>query len=251
MCKLIKAEFYRMTHSGIYFFLLLLVSTFPILFSITSLYNIENESLLAYVSIYCEAAGFMIPAFLGVIISATLCNMYQNRIYYYELMNGENTHKIILSKLAVYNIISIVFVIIPAIIFIAVLGADAPAGSMENVGLTIFLGCIAVFNVTCTTIFISMIVRHILGASMLFYMFNMGIMTVSTFTIEIAYDGDVSKTIKTINKILEFFPSIQLTKLAQPEYSDSFILKVILGFVVTFTALYSLTYISYKKKNFR
>lgn len=220
MCKLIKAEFYRLTRSGIFFIILILGSIIPILVPLINMNMIETESLFAYVSIYCETASFFVSAFLGVIISATLCNMYQNRTYYYEIMNGESTHKIILSKLAVYNILSVVLTIIPAIVFLAVLGADVPVGPMENVGLTIFLGCITVFNVTCTTIYISMLIRHILGAPMLFYMSNMLIMTVSMFTIEMDYDGESSKSIKTINKVLEFFPSIQITKLAQPEYSD-------------------------------
>ena len=54
-----------------------------------------------------------------------------------------------------------------------------------------------------------------------------------------------------MEKIFGVFPQVQILNLAQLEYTNEYIASVIGSFIVIFALMYTLTYISYKKKNFR
>jgi hypothetical protein len=87
-----------------------------------SLSDLDEINMLSVLTIYSQGGGFLISGYVGIILSAMISNMYQNRTYYYEIMDGASTHHIILSKIIVYDIISAAVLIIPTIITFIVMG---------------------------------------------------------------------------------------------------------------------------------
>ncbi len=245
MTKLIKAEFYRVTHSGIFLKVFILVGLFPLALPFTAMADMEEVNLHSILLIYAQMGGIVMSELVGIMLSAMISNMYQNRTYYYEIMDGANTHHIILSKLIVYNCISTAVLIIPAIITFAITGNCYPIGDLKQLWLTVILGIIIILNFTCFTIFITMLIRHSLGGPILVYTLG----TLPTFVYMLL--SELSDKYKWVTDILSYIPQTQLMEFVKPEYETNFIVKVIGGFVVCFAVLYTLTYISHKKKNFK
>lgn len=245
MTKLIKAEFYRVTHSGIFLKIFILVGLFPLVLPFTATADMEEINLHSILLIYAQMGGLVMSELVGIMLSAMISNMYQNRTYYYEIMDGANTHHIILSKLIVYNCISTAVLIIPAIITFAIAGKCYPIGDLKQLWLTVILGSVIILNFTCLTIFISMLIRHSLGGPILVYTIGM----LPTFVYMLF--SELSDKYKWVTDILSYIPQTQIMEFVKPEYETDFIVKVIGGFVVIFITLYALTYVSYKKKNFK
>ncbi len=248
MNKLIKAEYYRSLRSGIYFPIFVICGIFALLFpSLMGEVDPEMDNLFYHLMNYSQGSGIMIVAYAGIIISAMIGNMYQNRTYYYEIMNGSDTHHIILSKLAVYGSYSLVVLIIPAIIYHSIIGADKGTGGMESPWLAAVLGTIIILNIIFFTVFVSMLIRHVIAGAILMYTYSMGITMVYMFV----SDEALCDNVETMEKIFGVFPQVQILNLAQLEYTNEYIASVIGSFIVIFALMYTLTYISYKKKNFR
>ncbi|MBR5512817.1 MAG: hypothetical protein IKV85_02370 [Ruminococcus sp.] len=241
MTKLIKAEFYRVTHSGIFFVVFVVFGLLPLAMPFISLADMNEVNMFYILLAYAQGGGFLISGYVGIVLSAMISNMFQNRTYYYEIMNGANTHHIILSKIIVYNCITAAVLIIPAIITFAIMGNIYPLGDLKQLWLTIILGIIIILNFACFTIFI----RHILGGPVLIYTISM-LPTMAYMTISELTDG-----YKWLTDALSYMPQIQIMEFVKPEYETNFIIKVIGSFFVSFIGLYALTYVSYKKKNFR
>ena len=102
-----------------------------------------------------------------------------------------------------------------------------------------------IMNIVNCTIFITMLIRHILGGPVLNY--TLGIFPMMIYlTLPQLIDNH-----NKITDVLSFLPYTQITEFVKPEYESSFIFKVVGAFVVCFAVLYALTYASYKKKNFK
>ncbi|MBE6840226.1 MAG: hypothetical protein E7506_03095 [Ruminococcus sp.] len=248
MSKLIKAEFYRVSHSGIFLKILIVFGLLPTVMPFLSLADMEQKNLYQFLIFYSEFSGVIITGYFGIVVSAMASNLYYNRMHYYEIMDGANTHHIILSKLIVYNVFSIAVLIIPPVIVYSIVGNKYGIGEMKELWLTVLLGIVIILNITCIIVFISMIIRHILAAPILIYTLSMLPLFAYMMIIETA---DMTGVSKFIVKAMRCIPTIQITEFVKADYSTGFVATVIGSFVVFFVGLYTLTYISYKKKNFR
>lgn len=248
MSKLIKAEFYRSVRSGIFFIIFCIFGLLPTVMPFLSLADMEQKNLYQFLLYYSEGGGIMITGYFGIVVSAMISNLYYNRTYYYEIMDGANTHHIIFSKLIVYNVFSAAVLIIPPVIVYSIVGNKYGIGEMNELWLTVLLGIIIILNISCINVFISMLIRHILAAPILIYTLSMLPLFAYMMIIETA---DMTGVSKYIVKAMRCMPTIQITEFVKADYSTGFVAMVIGSFVVFFVGLYTLTYISYRKKNFR
>ena len=248
MSKLIKAEFYRSVRSGIFFMIFCVFGLLPTVMPFASLADMEQKNLYQFLIFYSQSGGILITGYFGIIVSAMISNLYYNRTYYYEIMDGANTHHIIFSKLIVYNVFSTAVMIIPPVIAYSIVGNKYGIGEMNELWLTVLLGIIIILNISCINVFISMLIRHILAAPILIYSLSMIPLFVYLMIIE---TSEMTGVNKFITKALSCSLTIQITEFVKADYSTGFVVKVIGSFVVFFVGLYTLTYISYKKKNFK
>ncbi len=246
MNKLIKAEFYRTTHSGVYFMIFLIVGIFSIVCPFIFTEELSERNLYSYLTNFSAVSGMMLVDFMGIIMSVMLGNMYQNRTYYYEIMSGAKTHRIILSKLTVYNALSFAVVLLPAVAVFGIITAKTGTGGMETPWLTAILATVIILNITCFNVLLTMLIRHMIIGAIAIYSYSMLV----TICYMIFSEGIGSKVPKIAERILNFFPQVQIFNIAQLKYSPEFIFYVIASFIVTFAVLYILVYLSYKRKKF-
>lgn len=248
MNKLIKAEYYRSMRSGIYFPIFVIFGLGS-LFMPSLMGGLEGDmdNLYFHLMNYSQGAGLMLVSYVCIVMAAMLGNMYQNRTYYYEIMNGESTHNIILSKLAVYGSYAFAVLIVPAVIYHVIIGVDRGTGGMKSPWLAAVLGTVIMLNVAFFTVFLAMLVRHLVAGVIVMYTYSMGVtMGYMMFT-----EMGAPEANEKIERIFNLFPQVQILNLAQLEYKREYIVSVIGSLIVTFALMYTLTYISYKRKNFR
>ncbi|MGN0633713.1 MAG: hypothetical protein ACI4JW_07565 [Oscillospiraceae bacterium] len=244
MNKLIKSEIYRLTRSGIYFPLYVIITA--LIFPVSMLFpdELPMKNMMGYITYFAQTSGGMVLTYSMLFVAGMLGNMYSNRTYYYEIMDGQSTHKIIFSKLIVYNAMELGLFLVPACAVFAGIGMNLGFGDTKQLWLTVILGIFILLNITTTAVLITMLIRNLIGGVILnFTLFGFISMFYMVFV-------DIFPS-KAIEKIFSVFPLIQLTSLVQTEYTTKYIVTVIASFAVTFILLYSLTYLSYKRKNFR
>ena len=244
MNKFLKAEFYRSIRSGLFFPILVFFGLFPWVTTALNASLMEEKDLFSILFLHSQGGGIV---FWYLVISLMLGNAYQDRTYYYEIIDGANTHKIILSRLVVYNTFTTAILIIPAIIVFSIIGATTGLGDMESPWVAAILGSVIILNLNNLTVLITMIIRRMLGGAVLLLTLNMFSVTIYEL---LSYEEN-SKVQEFVAKLLGYLPQIQIFTFVQPEYSVKYICEVIGSFIVMLVLFYSLTYISYKKKNFR
>ena len=251
MNKLIKAEFYRSMCSGIFLPIYVLMSLFTIYMTfLTYKAGVDCEDgteLFWFLASYSETGAKVLSEVIGIIISLMIGKLYSDRFHYYEIMDGANTHHIILSKLIVYNIYSLVIVVVPAAVSYTAVAVNYGTGGIEKPWIPILLLTIIVIHATSLVLLISMIIRRAIIGVVISYCYAMITMMLYMF-----YDAEITGT---RNKIAGFLfdtsPYIQITKLGYDYTSAKYIAMVAGSFVVTVSLLYTLTYISHRRKNFR
>lgn len=246
MNKLVRAEFYRTTHSGIYFMIFVIVGVFSMVCPFIFTEGLSERNLYSYLTNFSAVSGMMLVDFMGIIMSVMLGNMYQNRTYYYEIMNGTGTRRIIFSKLIVYNALSFAVLLIPAISVFSIITAKTGTGGMENPWLTAILAAVIIMNITCFNVLATMIIRHMIIGAIAVYSYSMAV----TISYMVFSEGLGSNMPKAAERIFNLFPQVQIFNLAQLKYPAEFIVSVIASFIVTFAVFYALAYISYKRKRF-
>ena len=173
--------------------------------------------------------------------------LYSDRFHYYEIMDGANTHHIILSKLIVYNIYSLVIVVVPAAVSYTAVAVNYGTGGIEKPWLPILLLTIIIMNATSLVLLLSMIIRRAIIGAVISYCYAMIIIMLYMF-----YDAEITGVSNKFTGFLfDTSPYIQITKLGYDYTSAEYIAMVAGSFVVTVSLLYTLTYISHRRKNFR
>ena len=242
MAKLIKAEWYRLRHSGIFVFLLFALSFLMVIFPVVNGSEYFTESIAYNIPEFIGISQTAVPMFIGTIISAALGMIFSNRTGYYEVMDGNKTSHIILRKVAVYSITSLAAYCIPAGIYFAYTGIANGTGGYKNLPMFALLFVIIFLHIITSSVLVVLITKSLAGAVFPYARF---------FIIEMMFFEVTGATIKGIDKAAVWFPTQQLTFLKRESYDSDFIIKVFLSFLIEFIILYLFAYITYKKKNFR
>ncbi len=246
MSKLIKAEWYRFTHSGIMFKVLVFLSFFSLLMHYVSDPKFMEHTLCENMISYTSVIGLVLCMFLGTVIAATLGILYNNRTGFYEVMDGNSPSEIILSKLIVYVSSSVVAIFVPMGIISAVVYIKNGVGEGLNLPIYYSMIFIKVLHIVSIAVFASLIFKSLLGAAFPYVRFLiLEMMGFEMLIMALPHN-------ETIRNIAHCFPAYQINyslNLLTGDCGD-LVLKFILSFVIEFSVLYILTHISFKKKWF-
>lgn len=251
MSKHTRAEWYRLIHSGHYFsvFILLTLGAYATLFALDAAsIDILNKSLSENVGNFLETFSALLPLLICTIAAAALGNMFLNRTAYYEIMDGSSIHKIILSKLVVYCSLVLIFTIVPLGGFFTYIGLKNGAGEMKNIPLFALLSVIVILHLISATVMTTLLAQNIILGSCIPYIRYLVFEQVALVMLA---EGADAETADKFEKAYNWFASLQITRLAWPEYPKDFIIAVIASFVIEFIILYAAVYATYRKKLFR
>ena len=245
MNKNIKAELFRLTHSGSIFRIYIVCGLLTAVLPVVILPDSMNQDLLTTVAEISEQLCMYIPLLIGTLIGIMASKYYHCRLYYYEIMDGAGIHRIILSKMAVYGIVSLA-VIIPSLVIFAIAGVRGGVGEMKSPLLFGLIYAVIVFHIVIKITLYSMLIRNLIGGSLIAY--ALAIVEIMGFSL--ITELELMKT-ATANRLFQWVPSIQLMLIPQAEYSADYIIAVFGSLILGTAVLYSLVYTIYKKRLFR
>ncbi len=251
MTRLIRAEFYRVTHSGIFLYIIIGVSLLSLLMG-----TLDSGSMEDFLDLTLNDARSSLTVtmqmgicmMLSTVIAACCGIGYQNRTSYYEVMDGNSVSSILMSRLLVYVPLTMVTFLLPLFAMLNYLVQNNGVGEFHAmpeyfiVVLCIFLRVIS-FAVLSTMCF-----KSLLGAAMPYVRY----MTMEMLGFELLLTATLTEPekLKFCTSLYEWLPMGQLTALSKAELPDDLVMKAIVGMVVEVAVIYLLAYISGKKKAF-
>lgn len=249
MNRLMRAEWYRVRHSSKLikwlFALCVICVALPMLMDIEVLQRSLAENLMAaQTGATIFAVGFL------VIFSAVIVGIaYMNRTAYYEVMAGNKIYQIVFSKVFVDAVLVSVSVFLCLGIYWTVIGVCNGIGEIDRLPLRLCLLFLVFFQVCVTGILIATSVRHILGAVLAYFRFDVA----ETFIIALLpiFEEELPKNILT--KIMDWFTMTKLTKILSFEYeiTGHLIFAVIAGLLIESAFWFGISYIGMKKKLYK
>ncbi len=246
MGKQIKAEWFRIMHSGNNFWAFSLVSLIACFYPFSGRWEVLDESLSACLALFLKSAYIMFFLIVLVVV-ALFVNRYQNRTYYYEIMNGTNIHNVIFSKLVAYGFYVELVFMIPNLILYTIVATRNGLGGYENIGMLLFLFNVILLRVVVEAVLLTMIFRRMVPSlAVWFFCFISSLMAI------IIVDSLDEGKMMMLRWVTGCCPVQQVMRLYEPiAYTGGFIGVVIGSFLVEAIVLYGFTWWNYKRKNFR
>lgn len=250
MTRLIRAEWYRLSHSSIFLPLIVIVSLLSL-----GMAPLNHGGFAEFFeasfdeALYSLGAGLQVGlAMMISTLTAVACGMaYANRTAYYEIMDGNSVSSILMSRLFVYVPLTAVSFLLPFFGLCAYIIVQN--GTVEYNALPQFFiitTCVFLRMITFC-ILSTMLFKSLLGAAMPYLRY----MTIEMLGFEMlmAVEQDPEKN-KAILNVYECLPMGQIMALFEPSLPDTLVIKAVLGLVIEFSIIYILAYISGKKKLF-
>ncbi|MDO5559732.1 MAG: hypothetical protein Q4F95_09055 [Oscillospiraceae bacterium] len=226
MTDLIKAEWFRLRHSGSMFKLLTAAFLTGVLFSfVNGILCFDRASLSAG-----SPTGMM---FVSIAASAAIGTHYQNRTAYYEIMDGRSDHAIILSRLAVYSSYATVFYFVPVSVLLMIF--DGGAESAKFLILLYFI----LLRLLLFCICLVLIFKNAAGFVLIFPRIIIEVLLLNMVTDPTFLTG--------ILPVLKWLPLCQCQYIGSSQGGE-ITAKVIIGFIIEAAVMYTVAYTSYKKK---
>lgn len=251
MCKLMRAEWYRFRHSA-GFFKIFLAFCLMIFFVATLNVDWDKSTMADTVPTLLALTENVMAMFIGTIICAAISSMFSNRTAYYEVMDGNSTTSIILSKVLVYTGSVVVFFLLPNIILLAVVGIKNGTGGVYNYPLIFLMYLITIVHIISTEVMHVYIFKNMFAAVFPYLRFVCFEVVGSTAIPMAAKSlfGLSDSTIEKMNEVFSWLPCNQLIAIGDGNDSN-LLIKIIIGFVVEFALVFAIAYKSMKRKNFK
>ncbi len=249
MNRLMKAEWYRVTHSSKLIKWLLVLCVFcvalPLLANIEVIRGTLAESLMAAQS---TLAIFM-TGFLSVFSAVIVGIAYMNKTAYYEVMAGNKIYQIVFSKVLVDATLVSVSVFVCFGIYWCAIGVCNGIGEIGQLPLRFGLLFIVFFHICTSGILIITCIRQMMGAILVYLRFALVEMAIM-FLVQI-FEESIPQ--QMASKIADWFTLVKLTKILRFEYkiTNHLIFTVIAGFLIESAVWFGVSYIGMKKQLYK
>lgn len=227
MKKLIRAEFYRLIHSSHCLIYVIGLSLLGVLFPFMQNGFIINRQVFAS----GIPTGIM---FALISVGISIGRHYKSRTACYEIMDGASAHSIIISRIVVYTSLIFVFYYIPLSVLLMIFDNG------DNLYF-ILLVLIIILRLLFFTVFVSLIFKTAEGAALPFARFLIEMLPAMLYS-----TGELD--LSDAESFLEWYPLFQCLSLGIKTVENTFILKIIIGFVIESAVMYVFAYISYSRK---
>ncbi|MBP0977295.1 MAG: hypothetical protein J6P89_03845 [Oscillospiraceae bacterium] len=234
MIRLMKAEWFRIKHTGSQCFLLV-----SILILIAAMALWVNDDFAVSAERFIEAA-LTAGSGAAVAVTTVIICAFHLRLGYHELAGGYSPHEIVLSKLILGGIIFNVFYSIPVLAVVAVLDS-VPAG-------TLFLLWLCNMKIYIFVMCMGLTFKH--AAVCVFSLMALGFETMPFIFFGYVTGADVTPAVSTL-------VSVQYYALGGEAFGDRMVrsvpeehiaAKIIISFIVLAAFMYWLAYVSTKKR---
>ena len=247
MFNLIRAEFYRLRHSGLYALIMFLCTLGLVLIFPFTVNKPKFMDASLAVSVYFMSQAFLILIFMGAftVMGVYIGTSYNNRMAYYEIMNGYSPFKIILAKCFSVGLAGAVIVYIPVAAILGFSAVKNGTGIIEQPLILFVLLFVMVLHASLVTLLYSMACKNLVFASVLAYV-RFGIIDMVPALV-------ITQEFKKLAKYdaLNLSISSQAMNLHSATYDTKYILYVVLTCVVECAFAFGLVYYTYRNKKFK
>ncbi len=246
MRNLIRAEFFRVVHSGFFkwFIVLFLCTPLMAIFSNPEFFrkNLSENFILCADG----ALGIFIPIFICIVISFTIGASYKKRTSYYEVMHGYSICKILVSKLILYVSVMTLGIMLPLGIYFGIIGAINGIGIMNDIPLRMILMAIIIIHISIFSVLMPMITKSFAG-TLIAVLRLLIIDETGIVLLMLINNSDQTAAIEGTN----WFVMKQFMNIFCTEINSSFITAIITTLVFESILWIVCAYISFKHKNFK
>lgn len=249
MNRLVKAEWYRISHSSNLIKWIIFICI--ILFIMPAMTDIRfyEKDVSQNLFILSDVTTIFGTIFTVVLISICIGISYQNKMAYYEIMEGHSIANIIFSKLLLYISIMVSGVAVPYGIFLAVMAWKNGVGESDKILLRIALLLIIYIHICAVSVLITTSVRYMVAAVLVFLRFDV----LESILIMIPLAISEFTELKSIHagRISEWFVMPQYQEVLKGRIDTYIIAAVILSFLLECAFWFAVSYAGMKKKKYR
>lgn len=248
MNRLTRAEFFRFTHSGSVFRILLLCCLALFMFPLAQDMEFMSQNFadnLEDISI----SFMMFTMFVPLVITIAVANNYTKKTAYYEVMAGNRIWSIIGSKLAVEGVLAGVIVFVAMTGLGVIVAVKNGMGEVEATGARMLLLFVICLHVTFVSVLIGMAVKNIVGAMVSYLRF-----TILEVLIEMLLPLLEVKQVlsgESCELVRKAFLMNQIAGAFEPEITGSLAGWVIGSFVVEVMLWYGIVWYTMKKRLYK
>ena len=246
MNRLVRAEGYRLLHSGIYLRSMLLFCLLLSLFPLLTDFSLRDKSLAENMGTF-SLNGVMLIWVVPLIVTVFVANGYLKKTAYYEVMAGNKNFGIIGSKLVVDGF----FMGIICFVFTIWLGVTVAVkngiGAVEEIPLRLMLLFVICLHVTALAVLIGLAVKHPIAAAMVVYlrfqMFDLLFAEILPMFMERWALGEA-----VCVKLRRCTVIRQITEVFGPEIGSEIVIATLGSFLVEILLWYGIVYFTMRKK---
>lgn len=246
MSKHLRAEWFRVTHIGVYLYLYIIFGLLAVGMPLLINTELSHADLFTCMAGSSESMSLTFPMFIGTLTAVMIGLSYYHRVYYYEIMDGASIHKMIASRLLIYNGMAFVCFVLPLGIVCMFFLAKNGAGQIENVPLLACLALLVVIHMVNRAVLFAMLIKNLVGGAFVPYLTVM----LEQMSYAVFSSTNPGRN-EQLQKVFDWLISIQFMRLAQPEYEAGFVIAVLGSLAVESVVLYIAVYVTYKRKLFK
>lgn len=252
MNKLVKAEWYRLRKSGTFLFYTVLVCVLCVAVAFLGNKKFFDSTLsINAIAVLFGTGSFMYPVFISTMLCVVASMGHHSKIAYYEIMDGNKTSHIILSKHVVYLAIVLCLFLIPMLSLFGYSCIKNGSGELIDKPIWFFiLFAVIILRIVIGAVNIAMVLKKLVTCAIFSYSrFFLEALAILPFQII----GEINKN-QVLLDIADFIKdvtlSFQIENLTMNCNDTRFIVLVISSAVLEIVFGYFMAYRSYKKKKF-
>lgn len=244
MRRLMHAELFRITHSGLLGWIIFVIVLFPII-CICSNPDWYTYSLSENLIFWAGNLSAFLPLGIASVICAAITMSYQNRTAYYEVMIGFSIHKIIISRIFLYTTIMTAGIALVCGIYMGIIEIVGGTGSIDNISSRVMLFILVTIHICIISTIISIIGSVLTKGSLFSFM----CMILRIFIVEGIFMIFSQNYIG--NNSNDWFIMEQLYKVFTEKITSHIVLAIILSLEIEAVIWYICAYALLKHKPFK
>ena len=248
MCKLIRAEMYRLFHSGSYVRVMLLTALVMALMPLLVDFSLLDKNLAENMETFL-LTGSMLIMYVPFVSVFFVTAGYMKKTAYYEVMAGNKTAHIIGSKLLVDGVGIGVITFILALILEAVVVIKNGTGGVPELPARVFLFFVICLHIMLLTVFVGLAVKHFAAAAVLFLRIQLLDMMPAFLVPMLAEKLEMSE--ETAVRILRLTLSQQIMDVFRADITSELVIITVGSLVAEAALWYGIAYVTMKKKMYR
>lgn len=240
MYRLMKAEWYRLTHSNHFLGWIAFFCGVLVLLQITMGDNVFALTMEEIMPLFGESWFFGTEMFVPTLVGAIVACGYARKTAYYEVMAGDTIFPILVSKVFVVGVFVATCTFGASCIVPAIVCTKNGIGNVTDFPIRILLMWVVVLHVCIAAVLIVTTLRHITATVIVYLRFAAVDILIPFIYNLLCVNPD--------SKFSDWFVAMQISRVLYGELDSYLIVVIFASMLIEGVFWYTLSYIGMKKK---